>query len=49
VKTIAVASDDQKLEKCKELGAFETINYKKTPEFGKMVLEMTNGKGVNVI
>ena len=49
-KTIAVASSQKKLDFCKnELGASFSINYKETPNFGALVKEFTNGKGVNVI
>ena len=50
VNTIAVASNQEKLDYCRDvLGASHTINYKETPEFGQLVKEMTGGKGVNVI
>ena len=50
IKTIAVASNNEKLTYCKEkLGADFTINYKETPEYQDKVLEFTEGKGVNVI
>ena len=50
IKTIAVASNNEKLTFCKEkLGADFTINYKETPDYHDKVLEFTGGKGVNVI
>ena len=50
IKTIAVASNNEKLNYCKEkLGADFTINYKQTPDYQDKVLEFTEGKGANVI
>lgn len=46
-KVIATSSSDEKLEKLKELGADELINYKETPEWGKEVLAKTNNEGVD--
>mmetsp|Transcript_12858 Transcript_12858/g.8966 ORF Transcript_12858/g.8966 Transcript_12858/m.8966 type:complete len:167 (+) Transcript_12858:561-1061(+) len=47
--SIAVASNNEKLEHCKTLGSFASINYKEEPDFGKKVMELTEGKGVNMI
>lgn len=49
LKSIAVASNDDKLEHCKNLGSFATINYKNEPEFAKKVMELTENKGANLI
>lgn len=46
-RVIATSSSDEKLERLKELGAEHVINYKTTPEWGKAVLELTNGEGVD--
>jgi NADPH:quinone reductase-like Zn-dependent oxidoreductase len=46
-RVIATSSSDKKLEKAKDLGADETINYKKTPEWDKEVLSLTNRIGVD--
>jgi NADPH:quinone reductase-like Zn-dependent oxidoreductase len=46
-KPIVISSSDKKLEKVKELGASETINYKKFPNWDEKVVELTNGKGVD--
>ena len=46
-RVIATSSSDKKLEKAKELGADEIINYAKTPEWDKEVLRLTNGIGVD--
>jgi NADPH:quinone reductase-like Zn-dependent oxidoreductase len=46
-RVIATSSSDKKLEKAKDLGADETINYKNTPEWDKEVLRLTNRMGVD--
>jgi NADPH:quinone reductase-like Zn-dependent oxidoreductase len=46
-KVIATSSRDENLEKVKALGAWETINYRRHPEWEKKVLELTDGKGVD--
>jgi NADPH:quinone reductase-like Zn-dependent oxidoreductase len=48
-RVIATAGSDWKLEKAKELGADEVINYNTTPEFSERVREFTGGKGVDII
>jgi NADPH:quinone reductase-like Zn-dependent oxidoreductase len=45
---IATAGTDHKLEKAKELGADETINYNKS-DFSEEVRKITNNTGVDVI
>ncbi len=49
VRTIITSSSDEKLERAKQLGASEMINYKTTPEWGKKVLELTDGVGVDQV
>jgi NADPH:quinone reductase-like Zn-dependent oxidoreductase len=46
-RVIATSSSDQKLEKAKEVGVDEIINYKKTPDWDKEVLSLTNKKGAD--
>jgi NADPH:quinone reductase-like Zn-dependent oxidoreductase len=46
-KVIATSSRDENLEKVKGLGAWQTINYRKHPDWEKKVLELTDGKGVD--
>jgi NADPH:quinone reductase-like Zn-dependent oxidoreductase len=48
-KVIATSSSNEKLERIKELGADETINYRETPDWDKAVLELTNGRGVDQV
>ncbi|MBY4899172.1 NAD(P)-dependent alcohol dehydrogenase [Cupriavidus sp. AU9028] len=46
-RVIATSSSDDKLARAQQLGADDVINYKTTPEWGKRVLELTGGAGVD--
>jgi len=48
-QVIATSSSDEKLERAKTLGADHVINYKTTPDWGRVAREMTGGKGVDVV
>jgi NADPH:quinone reductase-like Zn-dependent oxidoreductase len=48
-RVIVTSSDDAKLEKAKALGAEVGINYKKNPEWAKLVFEATGKRGVDVV
>ena len=48
-RSIVTAGSDWKLEKAKELGAAEGINYNTTPNFSQRVKELTGGKGVDIV
>jgi len=45
-RTIVTSSSDEKLERAKALGAWETINYKDKPEWGKEARKLS-GDGVD--
>lgn len=47
-RAIITSSSDSKLERAKDLGADELINYRQTPDWEAKVLELTNGTGVDV-
>jgi NADPH:quinone reductase-like Zn-dependent oxidoreductase len=47
-RVIATSSSDAKIERLKKLGADTTINYKTTPEWGKLVRQQT-GIGVDLV
>ena len=47
-KVIATAGSDDKCARCVELGADHAINYR-TEDFGARALEITGGKGVDVV
>ena len=46
-RVIITSSSDEKLARAKQLGAWATINYKTTPEWGKETLKLTSGAGVD--
>jgi NADPH:quinone reductase-like Zn-dependent oxidoreductase len=46
---IVTSSSDAKLERAKSMGADHVINYKTTPEWQKTVLELTGGRGADVV
>lgn len=46
-RVIATSSQDEKLERLKQLGADEVINYRSNPEWSKRTLELTGGLGVD--
>ena len=48
-RVITTASKDEKLEKARELGANEVINYRTTPNFSQKVSELTEEKGVDIV
>jgi NADPH:quinone reductase-like Zn-dependent oxidoreductase len=48
-RVIVTSSSDEKLARAKELGASNGINYVQHPDWEKQVLELTSGRGVNVI
>jgi NADPH:quinone reductase-like Zn-dependent oxidoreductase len=48
-KVIVTSSSDEKLERARVLGAHAGINYRTTPEWPKRVLELTHGRGADVI
>ncbi len=48
-QVIATSSSDAKLEKLTALGADQVINYRQFQNWGDRTLELTAGKGVNVI
>ncbi|WP_375304467.1 NAD(P)-dependent alcohol dehydrogenase [Bradyrhizobium sp. A11] len=48
-QVIATSSSEEKLSKLKAMGATQTVNYKKVPEWGKLAREMTNARGVDLV
>jgi NADPH:quinone reductase-like Zn-dependent oxidoreductase len=48
-RVIATASTEEKLERARELGADDTINYVDEPQFHKVIKRLTDGKGVEVV
>jgi NADPH:quinone reductase-like Zn-dependent oxidoreductase len=48
-RVIATSSSDKKLERVRQMGAAEGINYKSTPDWDKRVRAVTGGRGVDHI
>lgn len=48
-RVITTASTEEKLAKARALGADETINYVENPTYSSTVMEMTGGKGVDLV
>lgn len=48
-KVIAAAGNDEKLDKCKDLGADLLVNYYRNQNFDEEVKHLTNGNGVDVV
>ena len=48
-RAIVTSSSDEKLDRAKQLGAVEGINYRETPEWAKLVKEMTAGRGADLV
>lgn len=46
-RVIATSSSDEKLERLRELGAVETINYRTREDWDKAILELTGGRGAD--
>ncbi len=46
-RVIMTSSSDDKLERARQLGASEVINYRTTPDWDQRVLELTDGEGVD--
>ena len=44
---IVTSSSDEKLERARALGADHLVNYRREPEWAKLVLELTGGRGVD--
>ncbi len=48
-KVIALTSTERKMEVVKKLGADIVLNYKEEPNWGKKILELTNGRGADIV
>lgn len=46
-QAIVLSSSDLKLEQARGLGAWQTLNYRATPEWAETVLDLTDGAGVD--
>lgn len=48
-RVILISSDDEKLEKAGAQGADHLINYRNTPDWDDAALEITGGRGVDIV
>jgi NADPH:quinone reductase-like Zn-dependent oxidoreductase len=48
-RVVVTSSSDEKLKRARRLGAWQTINYRETPEWSRRVIELTDGRGVDVV
>nr|WP_269142232.1 NAD(P)-dependent alcohol dehydrogenase [Sphingomonas sp. IC-11] len=48
-QVIVTSSSDEKLARAKDIGATHTINYRSEPKWGQKVMELTGGRGVDVV
>jgi NADPH:quinone reductase-like Zn-dependent oxidoreductase len=48
-RVIVTSSSDDKLARARALGAWQTINYRTTPDWDAAVLELTEGRGVDQV
>jgi NADPH:quinone reductase-like Zn-dependent oxidoreductase len=48
-RVILTSADNDKRERARALGAFATINYRKTPEWDQAVRALTNGRGADLV
>jgi NADPH:quinone reductase-like Zn-dependent oxidoreductase len=48
-RVIATSSSDQKLQRVRQLGAADTINYQSVPDWDQEVLRLTGGRGVDTV
>jgi NADPH:quinone reductase-like Zn-dependent oxidoreductase len=49
MRTIITSSSDEKLQRARDLGAHDIINYRTTPEWHEEVLRLTHGLGAQVV
>lgn len=46
-RVIITSSSDEKLTRAREIGAWQTINYTQHPDWENVIMEMTDGRGVD--
>ena len=49
LNVLVTSGEDRKLERARELGAHATINYRAQPEWHTRVLQLTQGRGVDLV
>jgi NADPH:quinone reductase-like Zn-dependent oxidoreductase len=48
-RVVITSGSDEKLAKARQLGAAHTINYEKTPNWGKQARKFADGRGVDIV
>jgi NADPH:quinone reductase-like Zn-dependent oxidoreductase len=48
-RAIVLSGSDRKLEVVRRMGAWHTVNYRATPDWAGVVLELTEGRGVDLV
>ncbi len=48
-RAVITSSSDAKLARAAELGAWRTVNYQETPDWDQAVLDLTDGRGVDIV
>ncbi len=48
-RAIVTSSQDEKLERARQLGGWHTIHYRREPRWGERVMELTGGRGVDLV
>ncbi|MET0660594.1 MAG: NAD(P)-dependent alcohol dehydrogenase [Steroidobacteraceae bacterium] len=48
-ETIVLSASDEKLERARALGAHHIVNYRQSPQWSERVLELTGGRGADVV
>jgi NADPH:quinone reductase-like Zn-dependent oxidoreductase len=46
-RVIVTSSSDEKLDRARKLGASDTVNYKRTPDWPAEVMKLTDGRGAD--
>jgi NADPH:quinone reductase-like Zn-dependent oxidoreductase len=46
-RPIVISSSDAKLERARSMGAWQTVNYRTTPDWERAIVELTEGVGVD--
>lgn len=49
VRSIITSSSDEKLDRARALGADATVNYRTQPDWERAVLDLTDGRGVDLV
>lgn len=49
LRTIITSSSNEKLQRARDLGADETINYRQRPDWERAALDLTGGRGADLV